>query len=261
MNASASLAKAVLERSGAFADQLRHVADGDTPVPNLDWSVTELGRHVAGLPQFWTGQHAAGAIFERPTDFAAFSQAMQGYVHESEPAAIADRLEVEFGAFVDRMRADPQQRWLYGIRVNPADLFGLGLNELILHGRDLAAVTSGRAPQHTNVEALAAVDALMRTTPVFVDEAKALAQPDGVYHVRFRGGQSYTWTKAGPNLEITLGKPVKADATLVADPTTFLLSALGRISQVRAGLSGKMVSYGRKPWRFLGLANIAVEGV
>ena len=123
------------------------------------------------------------------------------------------------------------------------------------------AVTGVQALEHTSAEARAAVDAIMRTTPVFIDAGKARAQPDGVYHVRFKGGQSYTWTKAGPVLEVTVGKPAKADAHLVADPTMFLLSSLGRVSQVRAGLSGKMVAYGRKPWRFLGLGKIAVEGV
>lgn len=39
------------------------------------------------------------------------------------------------------------------------------------------------------------------------------------------------------------------------------MASLGRISQVRAGLSGKMITYGRKPWRFLGLGKIASDGV
>ena len=36
---------------------------------------------------------------------------------------------------------------------------------------------------------------------------------------------------------------------------------LGRASQVTAALRGKMVGYGRKPWRLIALGNIKVDGV
>ena len=52
MTVSPEMAQAVIDRSTSFADQLRRAADGHAKVPSLDWSVTELGRHVAGLPQF-----------------------------------------------------------------------------------------------------------------------------------------------------------------------------------------------------------------
>jgi hypothetical protein len=41
----------------------------------------------------------------------------------------------------------------------------------------------------------------------------------------------------------------------------FMLSSLGRVSQVKAALSGKMVTYGRKPWRFVGLGNVVADGL
>ena len=121
---------------------------------------------------------------------------------------------------------------------------------------------SGAAkPSYERREANLAVDAIMVTTEFFVDEAKAQAQPDGVYHLQFRGGHDYTWTKQGGRLMIVQGRPAKADARMNADPAKFLMTALGRYGPIRAGLTGGMVAYGRKPWRFVGLGTIAVDGV
>ncbi len=70
-----------------------------------------------------------------------------------------------------------------------------------------------------------------------------------------------TWTKEGGELRISEGKPARPDAKMKADPVMFLLSSLGRVSQARAALSGKMRVSGRRPWRFLGLSKIVVDGV
>lgn len=137
----------------------------------------------------------------------------------------------------------------------------LFLNEFIVHGQDLAAVTGAPKPTHTPAMAHRAIDGMFTTTPAFVDPDKAAAQPDGVYHLKFRGGLDYTWTKSGRELLITKGKPAKADAHLNADPIAFILSSLGRIGQIKPALTGAIVSYGKKPWRFLGLGTVLADGV
>lgn len=255
-----ALTNAVRKRSTEFATQVRSLATTSTAVPTLQWTAADLAQHVAGLPQFWLGQHQSGPNFALPPDFAAFSDDARSHLVETGPHALADLIEREFELLTAHLTESDGQ-WLYGVHVAPSKLFGLAINELILHGRDLAAISGATPPTYESFEALAAADALMSTAGSFVDKEKARAQPDGIYHVRFRGGKDYTWTKKDDTLRITEGKPAKADAHLVTDPATFLLSSLGRISQLRAGLSGKMLSYGRKPWRFLGLANITVDGV
>ena len=122
-------------------------------------------------------------------------------------------------------------------------------------------MTGGEPPTLTRREALVAIDAMMVITPVFVDPAKAAAQPDGTYHVHFRGGPDVTWIKRGDKLEIEAGRPAKADARLNADPAAFVMTSLGRMSDARAALTGKMVVYGRRPWRFAGLGTLAIAGV
>lgn len=251
-------------RVAEFSSQLRSLpqgASGSTPVPGLEWTVADLAQHVACLPNYWIKQVGGNGPFTMPDDFAAFSDQARAHITETDPGALADLIHAEFEALFDDLAGPVRERWLYGKSVSAAHICGLTVSELVMHGGDLAAVTKGKAPTFTRDEANAAVDGLLVTTPVFIDPDKAARQPDGVYHVSFRGGQDYTWTKQGPTLSIKVGRPAKPDARMSADPAMFLLSSLGRVSQVRAGLSGKLVSYGRKPWRFLGLGTMAADGV
>jgi len=216
---------------------------------------------VASLPGFWQGIHDAGGHFDRPDDFAAFSDAGRAEITITDASELADLIESVFADYIAELKTHDGKLWLYGAETTPAKMCGLIINETVLHGRDLAVVTGAEAPMYTQDEANLAVGAMMDTTPFFIDEDKARAQPDGVYRGKFRGGKDFTWTKRGDQLIIDEGAPAKADAHLNADPATFLLASLGRIGQVRAALSGKMISYGRKPWRFLGLGTMAVDGV
>lgn len=259
------LVDAIRKRAAEFARQLRTLppsASGASPVPGLDWTVADLAQHVACLPKFWQKLSAQGDGFQRPDDFAEFSNQARAHITETDAAALADLVEAEFADLAEEL-ADPkvQPRVMYAMPVTPHQLGGLAISELVLHGHDLAAVTGTSAPRFTRAEANAAVDGLMATTPAFIDSAKASKQPDGVYHLSFKDGLDYTWTKAGPALTIEEGRPAKADARMIADPAMFIMSSLGRVSQVRAGLSGQLISYGRRPWRFLGLGTIAVDGV
>ncbi len=257
------LAADVRRALGAFVAQLRSGVEGATKVPNLDWTVSELGAHVASLPGFYDVQHEAGDHFEQPDDFDAMSTSARAHITETEVEAVADRLEAEYGRFFKEYGDLPAQtqRCFYGRRTNLLSLCAMFVNELILHGRDLAAVTGAEMPKLNRQQANAIADATMIITPSFVDRDKARQQPNGVYGVSFRGGSDYTWTLSDGDLIITEGKPAKADARLNADPVTFMMTSMGRMSDARAALSGGMVAYGRKPWRFLGLGTITADGV
>lgn len=255
------LVEAVRHRVTLFTDQLRGLADTAVKVPNLDWTVADLGQHVACLPSYWRGFENAGAGFVPPDDFAAFSDAARAHITEADPIQLAALIDSEFGAYLLHLAEADPTIWVYGVETGPRTLYGFCLNELIMHGQDLAGVTGADAPSYDQREANVGVDAMMVTVPCFIDPTKAAAQPDGVYRVSFKGGNDYTWTKQGRELRIEPGRPDRADAHMKADPAMFLLSSLGRVSQIRAALSGKMITYGKRPWRFLGLGTMAVEGV
>lgn len=256
------LIEAIQRRASEFAAQLRGL-DTHTSVPNLEWSVAELAEHVAMLPRFWSFIGESGADFVPPDNFSDFVEECRtrlsvGPLYDADEAA--DLIQAEFADYSEQLAMN-SDRWLYGMPVHGDAAAGLAINELVLHGRDLAGVSGQKPPIYTEAEAHAAAAGVFAILAPFVDPAKAEAQPDGVYHVRLRGGQSYTWTKSGPALSVTQGKPGRADAHMVADPSAFLMTSLGRISQVRAALTGKLITYGKRPWRFLGLGAITVDDV
>lgn len=255
------LLDAVVRRGADFAEQLRSVPDTSVQVPNLEWSVADLAQHVASLPWHFRDLHDAGQGFDAPADWAAWSKTRRTHVTETDPGLLADMIDSEFADIVTELGTDPGPRWFYGFEAPPSTIAAMLVNEAVMHGRDLAGVTGAKPPTLEPNEAHAAANATMLSTHIFIDAEKTAQQPNGVYHVKFRGGKDFTWTKSGAELIITEGKPAKADAHLNADAAMFMLSSLGRVSQVAASLSGKMITYGWKPWRFLGLGNIAAEGI
>lgn len=254
------LLEACRQRVGQFSAQLRSGVAGTSQIPNLDWNVTELAQHVASLPTLWVSQHEQGVMFERPDDFTAFIESVRRTVTETEPAALADLIDKNYADYLLELEQHPD-RWLYGTASSATTMCGFVLNETVLHGGDLAAVTTASAPTFTRQEANAVVASTMSTVWFFIDPAKASRQPDGTYHMKFRGGDDYTLTKQGGSVAVSTGKPPKADAHLNADPATFVMVSLGRKNQYLAALAGSSIAYGRKPWRLLGLADMVVDGV
>ncbi len=246
---------------GAFSDQLRTDVDGSARVPNLEWTVVDLASHLASLPGLYRLQHEAGSNYELPERFSGFADRARAHISSTDPAELADLIESEMAQFIDELGGPDDVRWQWAQESKSRHTVALLHNEFIMHGQDLAAVTGARVPRHSEEQARRIVPAMFVTTPAFVDREKALAQPDGVYHVKMRGGADYTWTKQDARLSISDGKPTKADARLNADPIMFIMSSLGRVGQVRAALSGGVVAYGRKPQRFLGLGNVISDGI
>ena len=83
-----------------------------------------------------------------------------------------------------------------------------------------------------------------------------------MYGLRFRGGLDFTYRIDGTGrVQVSPGRPEKADARMIATPEVFIATSLGRSSPVIAALTGRIVAYGRKPWRLALLGNAAVEGV
>lgn len=245
----------------ALCDQFRSGVDGSTKVPNLDWTVGELGAHVACMPALYRRQHDLGTDFEPPLDWAVFSIAQRAHITERDPATLADLIEEEVARYLGEIDELDEPRWLYGQQTTAGNIAAALLSEATLHGYDLAALTGAEKRKLDRRQGNAIVDASMRLAPAFVDPAKVAELPDGTYHLRFRGGNDYTYRVADGRLEIEDGRVGKADAVMSAAPEAFAMISLGRGNQVAAAITGKVVAYGRKPWRLMALGNIVADGV
>ncbi len=253
------LRREVRSAAAAFAADLRGVTDTGVKVPNLDWSVAELGAHLAALPHLYREQHRVGVDFEPPADWAAFSRGARAHITTTDATELADLITDGIEALL--VPDDPnEERLLYGCRTNVYNTAAGALTECILHGQDLGTLT-GRKPRMYRRHAVAGIEQQMAITPVFVDRAKA-AELAGVYGLSFRGGPDFTYRiDGGGGLAVERGRPVRADARLNADPVAFLATGLGRMHPIVAGLTGRIVAYGRKPWRMIQLGDIVVDGV
>ncbi len=252
------------EVNRALDDYCRQLAGltGNEPVPNLEWNVAELTAHLASLPGVYNSQNEIGQAFEQPADFAVFSLEQRSHIDTSDLAAVSGLLRSELTSFVDGIDDPANERWVYGCRTTDGNVAGAFLNELIMHGMDLAAVPgAGPKPTLSRRQANAAIPGLMAVSPAFIDSAKA-AKTAGNYHVRFRGGGDWTQhIDDSGRLTVTPGRNGKPDATLSTDPATFIMVALGRQSQWLPALTGKMVIWGRKPWKMMATADITVGGI
>lgn len=237
--------------------------NGDQRVPNLDWTVAELAAHLASLPGVYRAQNANGQRFERPDDFDRFSAEQRSRIDTSDLDAVAALLHDEVTDLLAELDAEDDidgTRWLYGLPTTHRNLAAGVLNELVVHGQDLAAL-GGTAPVMTRERANAILPAIFAIMPIFVDPAKA-RRAQGVYHLSFRDGADWRYEIDGDgHLTVEPGRPEHPNAHLRADPATFLLVGLGRRNPIVAALTGRMVVWGRRPWRFARTADISVDGI
>ncbi len=249
----------VVDAAAAFADQLRSV-DPTLVVENLGWSVGELGAHLVSMPPLYRRLNEADGPFVAPDDWDAFSRAARADIPITDGDELARSLLTGTDEFLAHLGPDPTTPWtIYGRSTTAANMAAGYLGELLLHGRDLAALTGAEVPIEA-AQANAILRQHMALAPAFVDRAKAGRCP-GTYRVGFRGGDEYTFVVEDGALEVTPGRPDRADGVIVADPVTFLLVAQGRASSVLAGLTGRIVAYGRNPVKLWRLGRIRAAGV
>ena len=244
----------------AFVAQLDGLR-GTERVPNLEWTVAELGAHLASLPGLYAEQHEIGAGFVAPDDWAKFSIEVRSHISTADLGDVAALLRNNVAAFLGGIEDPAAPRWLYGQETTDGNVAGAILVELVMHGQDLGRLT-GAKPRLTREQAEAGLPNVMAIAPSFVDAAKARAVP-GVYHLGFRGnGGDWTYTVSPDGvLAVSEGRPDQADARMRADAAAFLLISLGRLNPYVAALKGQTIAYGRKPWKLKALGEIAVDGV
>jgi uncharacterized protein (TIGR03083 family) len=250
----------VTEAAAAFSQQLLQVADTSVRVPNLEWSVADLAAHLISLPDVYHRLDDLGEAFEAPPDWDEFSRQARAHVTEVDPRVLGESLEQEARRFVEDLGPEPSATYmLYGLPTTVGNVAAGYLGELLVHGQDLGRLTGIKVGLDGR-QAMAIARQYMTLAPAFVDATRARAA-EGTYHVRLRGGTDYTYRVHDGTLTVVEGKPEHSDAHLVADPTAFVLVSLGRISSIRAGLTGKVFGYGRRPWLLRSLARIRADGV
>jgi hypothetical protein len=189
-----------------------------------------------------------------PAAVAVLTDAMLADDPERDVGVLADRIEALLADFlaVSDAPASEEVTWLGDIRLPASAVACHLLEELLVHGFDMATATNGAwtiAPAHAALAIVGAAAPIVTAAgpTAFVDPERAQGFR-ARFDVRLRGHQRFTFVfDDGMTIEDDTSEPV--DAHVSADPVAMLLLMLGRVSAARAILGGKITGWGWRPWR------------
>lgn len=238
------------------AELLRAAPGGDAAVPDLAWTVGELGAHLVTLPRRYVRMLAGGVPF--PDSLSALNETELREIATTDPAELADLLESDTAELLTAL-GDEGERPVpfFAMEHTVSGVAGVLLGELLIHGIDLARLL--RRPWAIEpAQAVAITRGALPSVPHFVTP-DAVARAAGVYHVRLRGGDDWTLRASDGRLTVERSRPARADLHISAEPVTNLLVGYQRIPLWRAVLTGRIVAWGRKPWLAARFDSLFVE--
>ena len=240
-----------------LADLVRSVRDPGVPSIGT-WTAGDVAAHLSHVFRLDTDAVAGRplpAVTVTTAGMAEFNTAKLAEDDERDPAALAARIGTladEFDEIAARSQP-PEVGWLQGIRLPPSAVACHLLEECLTHGHDIAAATGSpwRIRRH---HALLAVEGgalpLIAALPpdAFLDKEKARGFRAGI-DMRLRGGSRKTLVFDHGSLTVAEPGAHDVDAHLSADPATLMLVFIGRLGIAKPVLAGKLVAWGRRPWK------------
>jgi hypothetical protein len=274
---TAGESRVTLEKWAAVRSAVRDYGDRvadlilATPYPSVlttaDWTAAETAAHVTGMA--WTysamvsGGHTPFPLAEVRRSLPATTMAN---IHEEiNPTLLrtfkernSERLAERLRTSLDQMLAetanvapDTTVEWMGGSRLPLAGVFAYLMNELHIHGRDIARGVGipWRIPDHQSALffELFLVELIRNGYGILLDNDRRIR--DGRLAVEFRSEHTKPVTIVLDSGFVTVEEPSDhADVRVRFRPTALNLMLFHRISRPRAALSGSVVAYGRKPW-------------
>lgn len=228
------------------------------------WNVAELAAHLShALDAVFAMSRGGGSLIDDLWGLPTLSGALVAGESERDLGVLAERIERTTADLVAHMEAageDSAQGWIVkGVDVPLSFLTCHALNELLVHGRDIALAEGVPWPIERPPAALVvcgflfpAINGLGRA---MVDQEAAAGQRI-CFHIKVRGGCD-VYLRIDDGTAAVEPTPWKAvDCHLSVDPAAFLLVAWARIGQGPAIAKGQLLAWGRKPWLGLKLRSL-----
>ncbi|KUJ58153.1 maleylpyruvate isomerase family mycothiol-dependent enzyme [Streptomyces sp. NPDC093228] len=251
----AGLGRAIRETAADIAALLTEVADTNGPVPNSEWTVGEAAAHLAQANELMADL-AAGR--ERPygdgtpQSLAEANARALAAFGERGARPLAAMIVQQAEAFLDAAAQAGPDGSADGALVTPLGpmdrsvLASYLLTHMLGHGYDLARAV-GRPHMIDQARVELCLPFLLAAMPRVAD-ASAVADLTARYTLRLWGGTEFGVTFSGGTVDVTPQRPTRSDCTLLTEPVTFLLIALGRCNPWLAMSRGRVLAWGRKPW-------------
>lgn len=256
---------ALQSEAARVGELLRATTDLDRPALG-SWNVGQLATHLSqaatAIPALATGELASpiADIWE----LAGFTTQLVDGAGPPDAHALAHSIEEGVAGFLQTLSAAHGSRsrsWLVeGVEVGPVMLGCHLLNELVVHGYDLATAT-GRPWKvlgpHASLVLTGFIYGVLTSLPpeAMVDQRRA-AGLQVCYDVRIRHGSRTIWIFDHGRLTIEPPGARQVDCHVSADPAALLMVAWKRQSQWSHIAAGRLVAWGRRPWLGLRLAGL-----
>lgn len=239
------LREEITAATARVCDLLRRVPAADLPLARVSWSAAETGAHLVSLARRY--RRMAQGPQPLPASLARDNHQALAAVPERDPDTLADLLTADVTTLLDTLGPDGRQRaWYFTLPHTVAGLGAILLTELLMHGLDLARALRQPWPI-TRRQAATCLHGVLPALVLLVDPTAARAAA-GTYHLHLRGGHDWTIRIQDGTATVEPGRPTRADLHLSADPVAFLLHSYGHLSRTRILLTGRIISWGRRPW-------------
>lgn len=251
--------------AGRFCELVSSIPDPGTRA-TVKWSVADVVAHVAAIAWMDTTLMRAAA---QPVPFPGLDEALAATkvddVHGFNDQVMSYLAEYDAGLDLSRLREhlvlmltasqnrDPGETygWLGGARLPLAGMLAHMVNELLIHGNDIAQAV--KVPWAMPPADAALFFELFYMGLAAGDMGRVLEGSKRPLKrriaVEFRSGYTTPVTVVVCNGRVTT-EPIGpgADATVRFDPATLNMMLFGRISKSRAVLTRKIIIGGRRPW-------------
>ncbi|MFD5121018.1 maleylpyruvate isomerase family mycothiol-dependent enzyme [Streptomyces sp. NPDC058385] len=245
------LGAAIRDTAEEIAALLRAGADMGLRVPGSTWSVGEAAAHLALANELMAdiaAGHARSYGDGTPQSLAEANEQSLSAFREREAEPLAGMIVEQAAACLRAL----EERSTEGTVVSPLGPMGpdvLGsylLTHMLGHGYDLARAL-GRAHMIDR-------ERVRLTLPFLLTVMPRVTDPSGTaglsvrYAIRLWGGGRFDVRVAAGAVSVGEQLPGRADCTILIEPVTFLLMALGRCGQWGPLARGRILVRGRKPW-------------
>lgn len=257
-----SATRAALTATTARFLDLAAAADART-MATADWTVADTLAHVASIADMYTrlarsDEPAVPAVHDHilattVDTVADLNARVLALFTERDAATLIDRLRADVDDVLAATgKRDPADAvpWLGDSRVAICGVLAHLINELHIHGRDIARAT--RTPWHIPPADAALffevffVEMLRRDAGRLLDNGEPPS--DRRIAVEFRSHHTTPVTLVLRHGVVTVEPPGDADVRIFFDPPALNLMLFHRIGRTRAALTGKVRVSGRRPW-------------
>lgn len=249
------LCDALEAASARFVAMLRTGPDPSAPAIGV-WTVGETAAHAAYSPTYFLDV-ARNEVAEPEVidEVARNNAAYLAAEPERRPNVLADRSEAadaELIAFARTVVGDPIVEPFAGAKTPLSAVLATELTELLVHGYDIGRAARLPWPIPRD-EATLALEGLLPLFPAIVDEDRARGVAVRC-ELRIRGGERVLLALARGSLTVELfARDTRTDCRMSVDPAAFLLLTFHRVGVVSSALRGRVLVWGRRPWRALSL--------